>query len=76
VHREFPHVPIIGQGGVMTARDALEMIIAGASAVAVGTANFVDPRAPVLVAKGIQDYLMSHELTSVSELIGALKLEG
>jgi len=76
VHREFPHVPIIGQGGIMTARDALEMIIAGASAVAVGTANFVDPRSPVLIAKGIQDYLTSHELTNISELIGALKLEG
>jgi dihydroorotate dehydrogenase (NAD+) catalytic subunit len=76
VHREFPHVPIIGQGGIMTARDALEMIIAGASAVAVGTANFVDPRSPVLIAKGIQDYLTRHELTNISELIGALKLEG
>jgi dihydroorotate dehydrogenase (NAD+) catalytic subunit len=76
VHREFPHVPIIGQGGIMTAHDALEMILAGASAVAVGTANFVDPRSPVLIAKGIQDYLTSHELTNISELIGALKLEG
>jgi len=76
VHREFPHVPIIGQGGIMTARDALEMIIAGASAVAVGTANFVDPRSPVLIAKGIHDYLTAHELTSISELTGALKLEG
>jgi dihydroorotate dehydrogenase (NAD+) catalytic subunit len=76
VHREFPHVPIIGQGGIMTARDALEMIIAGASAVGVGTANFVDPRSPVLIAKGIHDYLTSHELTNISELIGALKLEG
>ena len=76
VHREFPHVPIIGQGGIMTARDALEMIIAGASAVAVGTANFVDPRSPVLVAQGIHDYLTQHELTGISELIGALKLEG
>jgi dihydroorotate dehydrogenase (NAD+) catalytic subunit len=76
VHREFPHVPIIGQGGIMTSRDALEMIIAGASAVAVGTANFVDPRAPVLIAKGIHDYLGAHDLTNVTELIGALKLEG
>jgi dihydroorotate dehydrogenase (NAD+) catalytic subunit len=76
VHREFPHVPIIGQGGIMTAHDALEMILAGASAVAVGTVNFVDPRSPVLIAKGIQDYLTSHELTNISELIGALKLEG
>lgn len=76
VHREFPHIPIIGQGGIMTARDAVEMMLAGASAVAVGTANFVDPRSPMLIAKGIQDYLTKHELTDVSEIIGAVKLEG
>jgi dihydroorotate dehydrogenase (NAD+) catalytic subunit len=76
VHGAFPHVPIIGQGGIATSNDALEMILAGATAVAVGTANFVDPRSPILVAKGIHDYLLHHELTSVAELTGALKLEG
>lgn len=76
VHRAFPHVPIIGQGGVVTARDALELILAGASAVAVGTANFINPRATVDVARGIADYMSSHEVTSVSDLVGAVKLEG
>jgi dihydroorotate dehydrogenase (NAD+) catalytic subunit len=76
VHREFPHVPIIGQGGVATARDALELILAGASSVAVGTANFINPRATLDVARGIGDYMVKHEIASVSELVGAVKLEG
>jgi dihydroorotate dehydrogenase (NAD+) catalytic subunit len=76
VHREFPHVPIIGQGGINTARDALELILAGASAVAVGTANFINPRATLDVASGIADYMVTHEIASVSELVGAVKLEG
>jgi dihydroorotate dehydrogenase (NAD+) catalytic subunit len=76
VHRAFPLVPIIGQGGIMTARDALELILAGASAVAVGTVNFINPRAPVDVAAGIADYMSEHEVASVSELVGAVKLEG
>jgi dihydroorotate dehydrogenase (NAD+) catalytic subunit len=76
VHRGFPHVPIIGQGGVATARDALELILAGASAVAVGTANFVNPRATVDVAHGIGEYMVKHGIASVSELVGAVKLEG
>jgi dihydroorotate dehydrogenase (NAD+) catalytic subunit len=76
VHAAFPHVPIIGQGGVNTARDALELILAGASAVAVGTANFINPRATIEVARGIADYMTSHEIASVPDLIGAVKLEG
>jgi dihydroorotate dehydrogenase (NAD+) catalytic subunit len=76
VHREFPHVPIIGQGGVRTARDALELILAGASAVAIGTANFINPRTALEVAEGIGEYMARHEIASVSELVGAVKLEG
>jgi dihydroorotate dehydrogenase (NAD+) catalytic subunit len=76
VHRAFPHVPIIGQGGVRTARDALELILAGASAVAVGTANFINPRTALEVAEGIGEYMARHEIASVSELVGAVKLEG
>src|SRR5918998_377870 len=52
VHRAFPGAPIIGQGGIAGARDALELMLAGASAVAVGTANFVDPRLPLRVSEG------------------------
>jgi dihydroorotate dehydrogenase (NAD+) catalytic subunit len=76
VHRSWPHVPIIGQGGVTTASDALEMILAGASAVAVGTANFVNPRASVEVARGIAAYMERHGVATVSDLVGAVKLEG
>jgi dihydroorotate dehydrogenase (NAD+) catalytic subunit len=75
VHRAFPHMPIIGGGGVMTARDALELMLAGASAVAVGTVNFVDPRSPITIAQGIDDYLERHGLSNVAEVIGAVKLE-
>jgi dihydroorotate dehydrogenase (NAD+) catalytic subunit len=76
VHRSFPHVPLIGQGGIATARDALELIIAGASAVAVGTANFVNPRATLDIADGIAEYMSRHAIVSVSEMVGAVKLEG
>ena len=76
IHRAFPHVPLIGQGGVATATDALELILAGASAVAVGTANFVNPRASIEVAEGIGAYMQRHGVTDLSELVGAVKLEG
>lgn len=76
VHRAFPHAPIIGQGGVVTAQDALELILAGASAVAVGTANFINPRAPIDVTRGIAEYMRRHGIATVSELVGAVKVEG
>jgi dihydroorotate dehydrogenase (NAD+) catalytic subunit len=76
VHREFPHVPLIGQGGISTAADALESILAGASAVAVGTANFIDPRASIEVTSGIAAYMERHGVASVGELVGGVKLEG
>jgi dihydroorotate dehydrogenase (NAD+) catalytic subunit len=75
VHRAFPHVPLIGQGGVGSGADALELILAGASAVAVGTYNFVDPAAGPAVAAEISDYMARHGVTDVSELVGALKFE-
>lgn len=76
VHSGFPHVPLIGQGGIADARDAIELILAGASAVAVGTANFVNPRAALDVVAGIEEYLDRHGLSSAGELVGAVKLEG
>ncbi|MDQ4065007.1 MAG: dihydroorotate dehydrogenase [Actinomycetota bacterium] len=76
VHRAFPHVPIIGQGGVTNANDALEMILAGASAVAVGTANFSNPRASLEVIAGIRAFMERHGVSSVHDLVGAVKLEG
>lgn len=65
-------IPIIGMGGIMTARDALEFIIAGASAVAVGTANFVNPRAAIDVLEGIEQYCRRHVVSRVSDLVGSL----
>jgi dihydroorotate dehydrogenase (NAD+) catalytic subunit len=76
VHRALPTVPIIGQGGVESATDAVQLILAGASAVAVGTANFVNPRASLDVLSGIASYMERHQVASVADLIGAVKIEG
>lgn len=62
--------PVIGMGGITTATDAVEFLLAGASAVSIGTANFVKPRASVEVAEGIKDYLVERGLKNVSELVG------
>ena len=67
-------VPIIGQGGILTAEDAIEFIIAGASAVGVGTALFYDPLVCPKINQGIVDYLKRHELTEISQLVGTLKV--
>jgi dihydroorotate dehydrogenase (NAD+) catalytic subunit len=69
-----PHrVPIIGQGGITTAGDALEFLIAGASAVGVGTALFYDPLVCQKINAGIADYLRRHGLRNVGELVGTLE---
>ena len=64
-------VPVIGLGGISTATDAVEFLLAGASAIQIGTANFVDPTVTVKVAQGINDYLERHGCASVSEIEGA-----
>ncbi|MDE7379321.1 MAG: dihydroorotate dehydrogenase [Paraprevotella sp.] len=66
-------VPVIGLGGIMNATDAVEFMLAGASAVEVGTANFIDPAVTVKVARGIDEYLERHGCHSVTEIIGALE---
>ncbi len=66
-------IPVMGIGGILEARDALEFLIAGAKAVQVGTANFVDPRATLKIVEGIREYLSRHGLGSVEELIGTLE---
>lgn len=73
VHRALPHVPIIGMGGVRTGLDAIEMILAGATAVAVGTANFADPAATIHVAAGIESYMERMGIQSLDEIRGRLK---
>lgn len=67
------NVPVIGLGGIMNGHDALEFILAGATAVQFGTANFVDPQATIKAIGYINDYLDRHGLDSVNQLIGALK---
>lgn len=66
-------LPIIGMGGVATTEDALEMIMAGASAVAVGTANFHNPYATVEIIKGIEEYMKKNSISDIHELIGCVK---
>lgn len=67
-------VPIIGMGGIMTGEDAVEFLLAGATAVAVGTANFVNPRATRDVVGGIAAYLQENNLSSVQEIIGGIRI--
>lgn len=69
-------IPIIGQGGIVSAADALEFIIAGASAVGIGTALFYDPLLLPKINAGIADYLARHGLGRVAELVGTLRLHG
>ena len=65
-------IPVIGMGGIMNGPDAVEFMLAGARAVAVGTATFADPLAPVHVLEGITEYLEKHHIRAVSELVGAM----
>ena len=79
VHRVYTkvardaHVPIIGMGGISNWRDAVEFLLAGATAVAVGTALFVDPRTPIQICEGLTEYLTRRGLSSVRDLIGQLR---
>ncbi len=68
-------VPIIGMGGIMNTEDALEFMLAGASAIAVGTANFINPSVAVTVAQGMEHYLKQEKLTHISQVIGQLKID-
>ncbi len=67
-------LPIVGMGGIMNGTDAVEFLIAGASAVAVGTANFINPQASIEVIDGIGNYLEKMEMNSVKELVGSLRV--
>ena len=67
-------VPIIGMGGIASAKDAIEFLLAGASAVEVGTYNFVDPSVTTQIIDGIEDYMRRHGFTDINDLIGALQI--
>lgn len=66
-------IPVVGLGGIMNAEDAIEFILAGASAVQIGTANFIDPTVTVKIVNGIKEYMELHKVEKMSDLIGALK---
>ena len=67
-------VPIIGMGGISSAKDAIEFLLAGASAVEVGTYNFVEPSVTTHIVDGIEDYMRRHGFTDIQDLIGALQI--
>ena len=67
-------VPVIGIGGIMTAKDALEFLIAGAVAVQVGTANFINPQATIDIIEGIEEFLIEREVFDLMDIIGSLEL--
>jgi dihydroorotate dehydrogenase (NAD+) catalytic subunit len=66
-------VPLIGQGGIMDTRDAIEFIMTGATAVAIGTSNFVNPRSSLEVIEGIERYLIEEDIEDIAELIGVIR---
>ena len=67
-------IPVIGMGGICNWQDAIEFILAGATALQVGTYNFIDPSASVKIVEGIEEYLLRHQIDSVTDLIGALEI--
>jgi len=68
-------IPIIGIGGIMKATDAIEFFLAGASAIEIGTANFIDPQCSIKILNGINEYLERHSFNDINEIIGGLILE-
>lgn len=68
------NVPVIGLGGIMNANDAIEFLLAGATAIQIGTANYIDPSISLKVLEGIEEYMRKHGISSVTELTGALKV--
>jgi dihydroorotate dehydrogenase (NAD+) catalytic subunit len=69
-------VPIIGMGGIVTGEDAAEYLLAGATAVSVGTANYLEPMAALKVVEGLETFLRAQKIRDVKELIGGLRLPG
>jgi len=68
-------IPILGMGGIRNASDAIEFIIAGASMVATGTANFIEPGCAVKIIEGVKKYCIRHNITNIKELVGSLETE-
>lgn len=73
VHRALPKMPLVGLGGIMNATDAAEFILCGASAVQIGTANYVDPKTGLNVIQGLQRYMKEQKIKTISDFVGALR---
>ena len=69
-------IPVLGMGGIVTPEDAVEFLLAGATAIQVGTASYADPRATERLAKGLESWCKSHDVAKVSSLTGALEVQG
>jgi len=69
------NIPVVGLGGIMNAKDAIEFILAGATALQIGTANFIDPQISVKIVEGIKDYMIRHQVSDINDLIGAIDLK-
>ena len=67
-------IPVIGIGGITNATDVIEFLLAGATAIQVGTYNFVDPLSPLKMIEGLETYMERHHITHIQELIGALQI--
>lgn len=67
-------IPIVGLGGIMNAQDAIEFLLAGATAIEIGTANFIDPQTTIKIIEGIEDYCIRHNVNKINDLTGALKI--
>jgi dihydroorotate dehydrogenase (NAD+) catalytic subunit len=67
-------IPVIGVGGIMTSEDALEFLIAGAVAVQVGTANFINPNATIEIIEGIEGFLIKNNISKLTDIIGTFKV--
>ncbi|GAI08503.1 unnamed protein product, partial [marine sediment metagenome] len=67
-------IPIIGIGGIIKIEDALEFIIAGARAIEIGTANFVNPRVTIEIIEGMKKYLIENNIKDINELVGSIKI--
>ena len=67
-------IPVVGLGGIMNATDAIEFFLAGATAIEIGTANFIDPETTVKVVDGINEYLDRHNYSSITDIIGQLEV--
>jgi len=69
------NIPVVGLGGIMNAKDAIEFILAGATAIQIGTANFIDPQISVKIVEGIKEYMIHHNVSDINDLIGAINLK-